>query len=145
MVHGRDSYDGAGADMEIYAHVGTNWNNASWSPSQQHVKIGDGDGTTWDPFCSLDMIAHEWTHAVTEHTAGLTYYAEPGALNESMSDVFAALIDGDWLHGEDCWLGAAAPAGRNLADPTNGGQYDPANPINSVLAGHQPDHMSDKY
>lgn len=145
MVHGRNSYDDAGADMEIYSHVGTNWNNASWSPSQQHVKIGDGDGTTWDPFCTLDMIAHEWTHAVTEHTAGLIYYGESGALNESMSDVFAALIEGDWLHGEDCWLGATAPAGRNMADPTNGGQYDPANAINSVLAGHQPDHTDDQY
>jgi len=91
------------------------------------------------------MIAHEWTHAVTEHTAGLIYYGESGALNESMSDVFAALIDGDWLHGEDCWLGTTAPAGRNLADPTNGGQYNTTDPITSVLAGHQPDHWNDRY
>ncbi|MDP3878774.1 MAG: DUF4332 domain-containing protein [Dehalococcoidales bacterium] len=145
MVHGRDSYDDAGADMEIYANVGNNWNNASWSPSQQLVKIGNGDGVTYGPFCTLDMVAHEWTHAVTEHTAGLIYSGESGALNESMSDVFAALIDGDWLHGEDNWLLASAPAGRNMADPTNGGQYDPADPITSVLAGHQPDHMDDKY
>ncbi|HEY90566.1 MAG TPA: M4 family metallopeptidase, partial [Dehalococcoidia bacterium] len=145
MVHGRNSFDDAGADMEINAHVGSNWNNASWSPSQQQVKIGDGDGTTYDAFCTIDIIAHEWTHAVTEHTAGLIYYGESGALNESMSDVLAALIDGDWLQGEDNWLGATAPAGRNLADPTNGGQYDPADPITSVMAGHQPDHMDDKY
>lgn len=145
MIHGRDSYDDTGADMEIYANAGNNWNNASWSPSQQLVKIGNGDGVTYDPFCTLDIIAHEWTHAVTEHTAGLIYSGESGALNESMSDVFAALIDGDWLQGEDNWLPASAPAGRNLADPTNGGQYDPADPITSVLAGHQPDHMDDKY
>lgn len=145
MVHGRNSYDDGGADMVINAHVGNNWNNASWSPSQQLVKIGDGDGTTYSPFSTLDMVAHEWTHAVTEHTAGLIYSGESGAINESMSDVFAALIDGDWLHGEDNWLAASAPAGRNLADPTNGGQYDPANPIVSVLAGHQPDHWNDRY
>ncbi|MBI2868726.1 MAG: M4 family metallopeptidase, partial [Chloroflexi bacterium] len=145
MVHGRNSYDNAGADLEINAHVGTNWNNASWSPAQQLVKIGDGDGVTYGAFSTLDIVAHEWTHAVTEHTAGLVYAGESGALNESMSDVFAALIDGDWLQGEDNWLGAAAPAGRNLADPTNGGLYNPADPITSVLAGHQPDHMNDKY
>ncbi|MGP8319843.1 MAG: M4 family metallopeptidase, partial [Methanosarcinaceae archaeon] len=143
LVHGRDSYDDAGADMNIYAHCNINWNNASWNGS--YVKIGDGDGTNNDALCTLDIVAHEWTHAVTEHTAGLIYYGESGALNESFSDVFAALIDGDWLQGEDCWLKATAPAGRNLADPTNGGQYDPANPISSVLDGHQPDHMNDKY
>ncbi len=142
-MHGRNSYDDAGADMHIYAHVGTNWANASWNGS--HVKIGDGDGTNWDNLCSLDIIAHEWTHAVTEYSAGLIYHGQSGALNESMSDVFAALIDGDWLQGEDCWLGGTAPAGRNLADPTNGGQYDPGDPIASVLDGHQPDHMDDFY
>jgi thermolysin len=142
-MHGRNSYNNTGADMHIYAHVGNNWKNASWNGS--YVKIGDGDGIESDPFCTLDIIAHEWTHAVTEYTADLIYYGESGALNESMSDVFAALIDGDWLHGEDNWLKTTAPAGRNLADPTNGGQYDPSNPIDSVLDGHQPDHMNDKY
>lgn len=143
MVHGRNSYDDAGADMHIYAHCGTNWNNASWNGS--YVKIGDGDGVDKDSYCNLDIVAHEWTHAVTEYTAGLIYSNESGALNESMSDVFAALIDGNWLQGEDNWLKATAPAGRNLEDPTNGGQYDPANPIDSVIDGHQPDHMTDKY
>ncbi|MFQ6102267.1 MAG: M4 family metallopeptidase [Anaerolineae bacterium] len=146
VMHGRNSYDNAGHDMHIYAHVGSNWNNASWNGS--YVKIGDGDGATFDPFCTLDIIAHEWTHAVTEHTAGLIYSGESGALNESMSDVFAALIDGNWLQGEDNWLKTTAPAGRNLADPTNGGQYDKstkAKAIASVLDGHQPDHMNDKW
>lgn len=145
MVHGRDSYDDAGADMHIHAHFGNHVNNAYWSPTEQLVKIGDGDGVTRDSYCCLDVIAHEWTHAVTENTAGLVYSGESGALNESVSDVFAALIDGDWLQGEDYWLPATAPASRNLADPTNGGQYDPADPINSVIAGHQPDHTDDQY
>lgn len=143
LVHGRDSYDDAGADMNIYANCGTNWNNATWNGS--YVKIGNGDGVRYNSLCALDIIAHEWTHAVTEFTAGLVYSNESGALNESMSDVFAALISGDWLMGEDAWLPATAPALRNMEDPTNGGLYDPANPIDSVRAGHQPDHMSDKY
>jgi thermolysin len=143
LVHGRDSYDGAGADMHIYAHVGNNWNNASWNGS--YVKIGDGDGTTNGPYCTLDIVAHEWTHAVTGSTANLIYYDESGALNEAFSDIFAALIDDDWLQGEDNWLKTTAPAGRNLADPTNGGQYDTSDPIGSVIDGHQPDHTTDQY
>ena len=142
-VHGRDSYDDAGADMHIYAHCGNNWNNASWNGS--YVKIGNGDKVDKDSYCALDVIAHEWTHAVTEHTAGLVYSNQSGALNESMSDIFAALIDGDWLHGEDYWLKITAPSSRNIEDPTNGGQYDPGDPITSVLDGHQPDHMDDIY
>ena len=37
---------------------------------------------------SLDVIGHELTHGVTEHTAGLLYQGQSGALNESISDVF---------------------------------------------------------
>ncbi len=142
-VHGRDSYDDAGADMHIYANCGANWNNATWNGS--YVKIGNGDGVRYNPLCAQDIISHEWTHAVTEYTAGLVYSNESGALNESMSDVFAALITGNWLMGEEPWLPATAPALRNMEDPTNGGLYDPANPIDSMRAGHQPDHMTDKY
>jgi thermolysin len=142
-VHGRDSYDNAGADMHIYANCGTNWNNASWNGS--YVKIGNGDGVSNGPLCALDVIAHEWTHAVTGYTADLVYNGESGALNESMSDVFSCLIAGNWIYGEEPWLLASAPGARNLEDPTNGGLYDPTDPITSVLAGHQPDHMTDKY
>lgn len=142
-VHARNSYDDSGADMHIYAHCGVNWNNASWNGS--YVKVGDGDGVDKDNYCALDVIAHEWTHAVTEYTAGLIYSNQSGALNESISDVFAALIDGDWLHGEDYWLKTTAPASRNLEDPTNGGSYDPNDVIGSVQDGHQPDHMTDIY
>lgn len=150
MMHGRNSFDGAGADMNIYAHFKSDpnraENNAYWDPLNSWVVIGDGDGVTFGPFCTLDIIAHEWTHAVTTHTANLIYYGESGALNESISDVFAALIDGDWLQGEDNWLNKReAPAGRNLADPTNGGKYDPADPIGSTQKGHQPDHYNDRY
>jgi bacillolysin len=140
----RNSFDNKGGDMYICAHVGKKWDNAQWNGS--YVEIGDGDGTTEGPFCTLDIIAHEWTHAVTENTANLIYNGESGALNESMSDVFAAFIDGDWLQGEDNWLNKAeAPAGRNLKDPTNGGKYRTSDPIRSVIKGHQPDHVKDKY
>jgi len=36
---------------------------------------------------AIDVIGHELTHGVTEYEAGLVYYDQPGALNESMSDV----------------------------------------------------------
>jgi len=130
--------------------------NAAWYPAFKQVLYGDGgtlpDGRAFAPFPNgLDVVAHELSHAVTEYSifddlgkpVGLDYTGESGALNESFSDFFGAMVDrNDWLMGEDIVI-AGYPAGamRNMADPTNGGAYDPANPEGSVKKGHQPDHM----
>ena len=130
--------------------------NAAWIPSLNLVVYGDGgtldDGRSFNSFTDAsDVVAHELTHGVIQYSVadsggnpvGLDYTGESGALNESYADLFAAMVDReDWLVGEDLVI-AGYPAGalRNLADPTNGGSYDPADPEGSVKAGHQPDHM----
>ena len=40
----------------------------------------------------LDVVAHELSHGVTEHTANLRYQGQSGALNESMSDLFGVIV-----------------------------------------------------
>ena len=56
--------------------------------------FGDGDGEVFVGFTgSLDVIAHELTHGVTEYEGGLVYQGQSGALNESISDVFGALAE----------------------------------------------------
>ena len=57
-------------------------------------------GIDW-PLSSLDVVGHELMHGITEHTSNLYYGGEPGALNESMSDVFGQLIDHDLRPGSD--------------------------------------------
>ena len=70
-------------------HYGTDYDNAFWDGDQ--LVFGDGDGTVFDRFTKpLDVTAHEFTHGVTQFTAGLTYQGQSGALNESVSDVFAS-------------------------------------------------------
>jgi bacillolysin len=142
-VHGRDSYDGARGEMKIYANCG--FNNACWHPWYQSVFVGKGDGVSFDDFCALDVISHEWMHAITISDTGLGNQGIPGAINESISDVFAAIINGNWMMGEDLSLGTNCSSLRNLADPTNGGQYDPSDPVGSAKAGNGPDHMDDLY
>ncbi|MCC6407367.1 MAG: M4 family metallopeptidase [Planctomycetes bacterium] len=144
-VHGRNSVDGAGGDVKVIAHLGTNYNNGYWDGSK--VNLGDGSGAApgFDYATSDDWLAHEFTHGYTQFTCGLVYQNESGALNEAFSDVFAAFITGDWLVFEDTWLSATAPAARNMIDPTNGEQWDPTDGITSVLAGHQPSHYSVRY
>jgi bacillolysin len=144
-VHGRVSFDGGGGTHVNLVHVGSNVSNGWWDGTQ--VNLGDGTGAPPgdDYECSDDWLAHEWTHAYTKYTCGLVYNGESGALNESFSDVFAAFITGDWLVFEDTWLNASAPSWRNMVDPTNGGQWNVADPITSTLAGHQPSHYSVRY
>lgn len=40
-----------------------------------------------------DVVAHEYTHGVTQHTSNLRYESESGAMNEAMSDIFGACVD----------------------------------------------------
>lgn len=155
-VRGRNGIDGAGgpaycksADgvtklVTSRVHFGTKYNNAFWNGT--FMTYGDGDGTNFSPLVSVDVIAHEITHGVTQYTAGLTYSGESGALNESMSDVFGTLVEfytfggnGDWMIGEDCYTPATAgDALRHMDDPhkaTNKG----------YTANDDPDHYSERY
>ena len=47
---------------------------------------------------SVDVTAHELTHAVTENESGLIYSGESGGLNEAMSDIFGAFTQA-WVDG----------------------------------------------
>lgn len=124
---GRSSYDDAGARVLLAVHYGVDYDNAFWDRS--HLVFGDGDGEVFERFTKpVDVLAHEFTHAVVEHTAGLVYRGQPGALNESLCDVFAACLKqqvlgqdaaaADWLVGEGIFApGVQARALRDMAAP----------------------------
>ncbi|NDI36098.1 M4 family metallopeptidase [Chengkuizengella sediminis] len=141
--HNRNSFDNRGSDFISSVHVGDpeggSYINASWVGTQWIY--GDGgitsSGTEYTPFSeSLDVVAHEVTHAVTDYSANLVYEFQPGALNESFSDVFGILVEADyegtpdWLLGEDIYTpDIEGDAMRYMYDPT--------------LNGRQPAHMDD--
>ncbi|MBR6707998.1 MAG: M4 family metallopeptidase [Clostridia bacterium] len=95
--------------------------------------LGEGDG--WQCFAwgedsylgqGLDVIAHEFTHCVTETAMGANLYQDDyGAINEAMSDILGNLCEAicakegtpDWLVGEDTGF-----AMRNMLDPHAFGQ-----------------------
>jgi Zn-dependent metalloprotease len=145
-VLGRDSIDDRGMRLDGYVHRGFRFNNAFWDGRE--MVFGDGDGRVFSDFTgSLDVIGHELTHGVTEHTAGLEYHNQSGALNESISDVFGSLVkqwslgqtadQADWLIGAEVFTpGIQADALRSMKAP--GTAYD-----NSLFGKDpQPDHMS---
>ena len=130
--YGRNSIDGAGLPMISTVHYGENYDNAFWNGDQ--MVYGDGDGTLFTAFTGpIDVTGHELTHGVTQYTAGLDYFGQSGALNESMSDVFGSLIkqyykgqtadQADWLIGEGLLAEAVhGVALRSMKEP--GTAYD---------------------
>lgn len=107
---GRDSYDGKGAQIVINVNDPSTA-NAAWNPNDRRIHFADG-------WLALDVMGHEFTHAVVESTAGLKYEGQSGALNESMADIFGSNIDGNWEIGE----GTDGGAIRDMADPERFGQ-----------------------
>ena len=89
-----------------------------------------GQGNGWQCFAwgedsylgqGLDVMAHEFTHCVTETAMGANLYQDDyGAINEAMSDILGNLCEAvcsvkgaaNWLVGEDTGL-----AMRNMLDP----------------------------
>ncbi|MBC7723541.1 MAG: M4 family metallopeptidase [Burkholderiaceae bacterium] len=106
---GRASIDDDNLPLLGTVHYGEDYDNAFWDG--QRMVFGDGDGTVFTRFtASLSVIGHELAHGVTQYTANLAYEGQSGALNESVSDVFGALVeqhsrgqsaaDASWLIGE---------------------------------------------
>ncbi|MCC6624965.1 MAG: M4 family metallopeptidase [Deltaproteobacteria bacterium] len=160
-VHGRAGIDGSGGPGTVGAaasgattmitsrvHYSSNYNNAFWDGSK--MTYGDGDGTEFSPLVTLDIAGHEMTHGVIQFEAGLVYAGESGALNESLADVFGAMIErharggvvnaDTWKIGEQCYT------------PSNGNgdalRYMD-NPHGAVNNGYtqddDPDHYAERY
>ncbi|MBF4463543.1 MULTISPECIES: M4 family metallopeptidase [unclassified Rathayibacter] len=105
-AYGRDSIDDAWLPLDATVHYGDDYDNAFWDGSR--MVFGDGDGQVFRRFTvSLSVIGHELAHGVTEYTANLVYRGQSGALNESISDVFGALLEqfeAGQEAGEASWL-----------------------------------------
>jgi len=136
--HGLDWIGDCGyAGMQSVAHHQNNYDNAFWDGT--YTVYGDGDGTFTREFdAGIDVVAHEHGHGVTECTSNLIYEFQPGALNESFSDIIGesaehfaneplssncTLASGqtdcaDWWLAEDIVIAAdTKPGFRNMADP----------------------------
>ncbi len=84
---GRDSLDDAGQPLIITVHTGAvPCPNAFWAPTLHQIGLCTS-------LVADDVVAHELTHGLTQHTANLIYQNQSGQLNESFSDVFGELVD----------------------------------------------------
>ncbi|MDI9881311.1 M4 family metallopeptidase [Flectobacillus longus] len=119
---GRKSLNGKGGSIISLINLtdedGKAMDNAFWNGEF----MGYGRGATmFKPLAGgLDVAGHEMTHGVVENTANLVYRGQSGAINESMADIFGAMIDrDDWFMGEDVVKGSKPL--RDLSNPNQGG------------------------
>ncbi|MGW7368250.1 M4 family metallopeptidase [Streptomyces sp. NPDC054841] len=131
-AYGHNSVDGNGLPLDATVHYDENYGNAFWNGEQ--MVFGDGDGEIFLDFTvPVDVIAHELAHGFTQYSANLTYFGQPGALNESVSDVFGSLVkqytldqtadQADWLIGAGLLApGVSGVALRSMKAP--GSAYD---------------------
>ncbi|HEV2801557.1 MAG TPA: M4 family metallopeptidase [Pyrinomonadaceae bacterium] len=156
-THGRRGIDGNGGPV-LYTsadgvtglisskvHYGVGYNNAFWNGNS--MTYGDGNGSSFSPLVTLDICGHEMTHGITERTANLIYSGESGALNESWSDVFGAMVEryakgqtsNTWKIGEQCYTPSVAGDALRYMD-------NPHAASNSgFTADDDPDHYSERY
>lgn len=141
----RDGLDGDGHRLRASVHFGERYMNAFWDGEQ--MVFGDGDGVIFKSFtAAVDVIAHELGHGVIADEGQLAYVYEPGALNESLADVFSSMVkqfqqgqhadQADWLIGDALLMPTIrGRALRSLAAP--GTAYD--DPV--LGRDPQPAHM----
>lgn len=141
VEHNRNSFDDNGAQVDAFmSRVGANRTNASYEfgATFDRFRFGDGDidvipsTLNRDAAVSLDIVGHEFTHAVVRYALNLNNTLEPNALNESFADIFgtaiehyavenfAGLPDADYLLFEDHYQNHA----RRMDDPTSDGDPD---------------------
>ena len=127
-VHNRLGMDGKGSQITSRVHYGSSFTNAFHLGGTNIITFGDGQAGSTNPWVSLDIVAHEFTHRVTETTAGLIYSHESGAINESFSDIFGTAVEWetglhpDYLVGEDIFV--ASRALRSMSNPAAFGDPD---------------------
>lgn len=144
-VYGRRSFDDRSATVKFYSNYGADYSNAFWDGKE--MVFGTG-GQYFNDFGTIvDIVGHEFTHAVVQYTSDLDYHGQSGALNEHCADVFGSLIkqylkhettqQANWLIGEGIWdasLPSTFVSLRNMKDPGTGYPGDA-----------QPNHMSNLY
>jgi Zn-dependent metalloprotease len=99
---GRKGFDNEGHKVKVFVNVnrGNLFNilkfrqNAAWVGEDVKMFMLGGGGKDLKKFeRSLDVIGHEYTHAVIDSTSQLKYEKQSGALNEHLADMFGIFFE----------------------------------------------------
>lgn len=93
---GRNGLDGKGGSIGSVVNVtvfGQPFVNAFWDGTK--MVYGGGGPDHYSLASALDVVGHEMTHGVVEHTANLVYFGQAGAMNEGLADYFGNAIQAE--------------------------------------------------
>ena len=128
----RNSYDNLGTTLTSYVNDPTYTDNAFWDGTTMNFNKRSNSTANPGGVTGIDVTGHELTHGVTQSTSNLNYSKEPGAINESMSDIHGKSVqfytkpyDVSWVMSNDMnWII------RDMQNPKSKGQPDTYKGIN---------------
>ena len=141
---GRDSYDNDGNELEVFIHARIVNEAGNVEPNAKYFTCDGGEeGFEFsDGWVQDDVMTHEFTHGVVDYGSNLNSGNLPGALNESLADIFAFFHTNDPVIGENV-AGAngcsGLPGGRGIRDVSN-----PQN-CSTAVSGAHPDRWSERF
>jgi len=134
--------DGRAVSVYSRVHFRNEFCNAFWDGKR--LTFGDCDGELWTALVSLDVVAHELMHGVTERSSNLIYSSQSGGLNEGFSDIAGSVVEfyvnnpgdePDFNLGEE--LGGSYGILRYMEDPpADGGSIDSICDFNEFIDVH---------
>jgi len=134
LVQGRNGIDNNNLDIKATIHWYDGEDNAFWDGNKKQMFFLDPGEGNMQLAATIDVVAHEYSHGVTQHEANLEYKFESGALNESFSDIMGAAVEhyfqprgigflkADWYIGEDAKPNFNVQGCRNLENPNSNWQ-----------------------
>jgi Zn-dependent metalloprotease len=138
---GRNGFDNAGNTM--YVNAGVSGLNNAYFDGNNGLVIGYA--ANGNSYTALDVMGHEFTHAVTKYSSALIYEKESGALNESFSDIFGTVIESQITGSLNWTLGEDANTLRDMSNPQLFSQpstYSGANWVSTI--GCVPSNTNDQ-
>ncbi len=96
QVMGRRGIDNNNLPIKAIVHHPGGTDNAFWNGNTLMMYFLDPGNYGLQTAAALDVIAHEFTHGVTQFTSDLIYANEMGALNEAFSDIMGTAVEFQW-------------------------------------------------
>jgi hypothetical protein len=148
IVYGINSFNDAGFAITAHIRFGTTnleRDNAYWDPTNDVLFFGDG-AVNFRPVASLDAIAHEFGHGITDFQIGWGSSGDPRAFHEGLSDIWGAIMESQirpntvWQIGEQITFGFTCL--RNLQ---NTNDPNARQPIANTFGSTQYNNSTDAY
>lgn len=142
-AHNKNSYDNNGKTINAFvrAIINNSTSNASWNTAYEVLSFGKGGGA-YSPYASIDVVAHEYGHAITQYQVGWS----DNLFNEGLSDIWACIMEYRILGNSDnVWkIGEQLKTIGSLRNIKNPNSYTETEIATTYLSNYY-NNSTDKY